>query len=310
MAKINVGARPSTAGSGAVHVAPSDEPPTGSDGALWLVSDDPAALDAAGSVFDETEEYGYYYALVNLPGALMDQGDWGNTLAADTPRTFEALDSASGVEEVPAGQYLLIAYYDAETLSDGPPELPPTATAAVPTGGSLRWWDTEGEQWVALPEPEAESAASGAVFKFSLNLYGNAAPTAGASLDCLVPATDALGVRATLACAPTTVDAGADNGMACGLEAFAFSAGTCLAYNVEFLVSNAAGTEKLVLAPPDPIALTTGMDLTPDLSGWDVVEQIGTDLAVSASGESVDSTAGGQFVAQLYARFVTDGLTA
>lgn len=81
---------------------------------------------------------------------------------------------------------------------------------------------------------------------------------------------------------------------------------TTLSATLELSVSNAAGTERLVL---NSGLVPIGDVAAPDLSEWTPVAPVtaGTDLAVSADGLSVESTAGGTFFVCLLVRTTTTG---
>jgi hypothetical protein len=66
--------------------------------------------------------------------------------------------------------------------------------------------------------------------------------------------------------------------------------------DVCFWVMNVAGTQKHVIGKSAlNLTLTTGSDVTLDMSGWDVYAHVGTDLSWSAGLSRVVSTAGGVF---------------
>lgn len=105
-----------------------------------------------------------------------------------------------------------------------------------------------------------------------------------------------------------TLTAGAGNGFGWSVIAPKFGGGTCVIDAIQLVVVNGAGTEKLAVQMLTPFPVASGEQINPDMRAWDVAEQIGSDLAVSADGATVDSTAGGQFTAQIYVAFTTDGL--
>jgi hypothetical protein len=81
------------------------------------------------------------------------------------------------------------------------------------------------------------------------------------------------------------------------LTAPAFGAGTLVANKIELSVSDAAGTQKLVLdVIGTPIALTTGQVLAVDFTSATVVKATGADLVWDGTSKQIKSTAGGEFL--------------
>lgn len=159
--------------------APLASPPEGAEGALWLVTDSPAVAGggvlASFSYYETTWMRSY---LVDWVGGVIE-GDLAVT--GGTPDRYVyvidgvVVDEATGDippvavgqaegpwgDSVPAGRYSLVIN-TSDATEPGPYTfaLPEGMTLAPASGGSLRWWDVDGEQWVKFPEPETGATAT------------------------------------------------------------------------------------------------------------------------------------------------------
>ncbi len=139
------------------------------------------------------------------------------------------------------------------------------------------------------------SAPADFVAQIYVEALGSVSPRPAADLRIV-----AAGVSfGTVTSAPLTVAAGAGNGVDAQVVAPVFSAGTLHVNGAILTVSNGAGTEKLTVSAHVPIALTSGQVLTVSFAFGSVLEGIGSDLNLAADNLSVESTAGGQYVAEL-----------